>query len=240
MISERKLASSFTSFWRQLLPMGDACVRQMNLERERFIRPLETKLSNEANRRAIVNEMGFLQFKKTVRNGIVHEARVRKGELCEIAQDVRRYVSRLADPTGRTLLDEVTGPELAESEQIAHRLRSFFSMQQKGGLIVSPEFQGCGMVQHCRGDALTSKTLYEIKSGERDFRLIDLRQVLVYCALNFLSKLYAFENICLVNPRLGVYYDSDIISLIRATSGKAPVEFFNEFIDFISTERVSW
>jgi hypothetical protein len=57
MISEKRLSSSFTSFWQELLPSGEAVLRKINLERKRYCPPLDSKV--DASRRDLVSEIGF-------------------------------------------------------------------------------------------------------------------------------------------------------------------------------------
>ncbi len=79
---------------------------------------------------------------------------------------------------------------------LAHNLSTFFRYAKARThftirtIRVSPRFEGCGWLDECEADFLTSNVLVEVKAGDRAFRSIDLRQVLIYCALNFASKKY--------------------------------------------------
>ena len=46
-------------------------------------------------------------------------------------------------------------------------------------------------------------TLFEVKAGDRSFRATDVRQLLVYCALNHAAGAFRIRNVGLVNPRVG-------------------------------------
>ena len=240
MISERKLANAFSSFWRELLPMSDSYLRRLNLECERFETPIKSDLHNNGKRRSIVNEMAFTQFTHCIdEDGLLSPKKFGATELRVISDQVRRYISRIENPLSKTLLDVVNKDEMLESVKIRKRLLVFFNHHSIGPFIPSPVFHGCGTLQTCRGDVLSQKTLFEIKAGDRHFRIPDLRQVLVYCSLNFASHQYEFEYICLVNPRTGLFFTERVDRLLIEMSGRSSFSFFTEFIDFVCAERVS-
>lgn len=237
MISERKFATSFTSFWRELLPMGDAFLRRTNLTKSRFKDPLQRVTRPE--RRALVNELGFRLL-----GGAVHDGKIVEDDLPEelvdkLAYQAAEYISSLRNPTGEIIPvpDKV---ERREAFTIFGRLKGFFqSPSVNDALLVSPVFNGCGIVQQCKADVLYGETLYEVKAGERDFRLVDVRQLIVYCALNHVVPNYTIKKVGVVNPRLGVFFRIDIDELVESMTGTSAVELFEEITAFLSNDRQS-
>lgn len=84
------------------------------------------------------------------------------------------------------------------------------------------------------GDLLIDKVLCEVKAGAGRFQGRDFRQVLIYAALNFQSRKYEIDSVCLVNPRRGIYLHEDINDLCFELAGAPAREVFAEIIDFVS------
>jgi len=238
MISGIKLASSFTSFWQELLPTGEAFVRRMNLDKERFDVPLDSKI--EAARHALVNEMAFITFKLSLSNGFsLDRIQYSKKELSQIYlyawQSVQRshwFIGSEADQPNDIERDEII--------EIARRLRYFFrEFHSSKTLTLSPSFPGCGFVDDCEGDVFVEQALYEIKAGERTFRLVDVKQILVYLALNQCSKHYEINRVGFLNPRMGVFYSLDVEELVLRLAGKSSVELLSDIVYFVSSSGVS-
>jgi hypothetical protein len=101
-------------------------------------------------------------------------------------------------------------------------------------MIIKPAFPGCGWVSDAEGDVLNGFTLYEVKAGERHFRLADIRQILCYCALDFSSKRYGIQEVVLINPRTGTLIREDLNSLCRKISGTGSADVLSEIISYIS------
>ena len=59
----------------------------------------------------------------------------------------------------------------------------------------------------------------------------DFRQVLIYAPLNFQSRRYDIDSVCLVNPRLGIYLQEDLNNLCLELAGAPAIEVFAEIID---------
>lgn len=238
MISGIKLASSFTSFWQELLPTGDAFVRRMNLNKERFVVPLGSEV--EAARRALVNEMGFTMFKFSISDGLsLDRTQHTKEELGRIYLHAWETVQR-AHWFVDSEVNQLDETERGEVIEIARRLRHFFREFHSGKTIaLSPGFPGCGFVDNCVGDVLVEQTLYEVKAGERTFRLVDIRQILVYLALNQSSRCYEINRVGFLNPRMGVFYSLDVDELVIRVAGRPSVELLSDIIYFMSSGGLS-
>src|SRR5436305_4189756 len=57
MISERKFASAYPSFWRVALPLGEAYVRHINARITSYLPSRQIKVA--ADRSALISELGF-------------------------------------------------------------------------------------------------------------------------------------------------------------------------------------
>lgn len=229
MISERKFSNTFSSFWKQLFPMGEPFVRRLNLACERKAPPLESTIPVNRDKRAVINELAFRLFKeKSCKN------KVNKNRLDELSNDVISYIEKLTHTIPK--IDPLIQEELEEATDLADSLSSFFYTPDLPLLKFWPSFRGCGSIQACKGDIIYKDKLAEVKAGNRHFRINDIRQVITYLALNFSSQQYVINNIELINPRTGLYFQAPVKTIIEECSGKLPVDIFSDIVEFISTE----
>ncbi|MGI2030331.1 hypothetical protein [Endozoicomonas acroporae] len=113
---------------------------------------------------------------------------------------------------------EVREGHLSELNDINNLFRCLYGKynQNINKMVVDPSLPGCGFINPAKGDLINQRTLIEIKSGERKFSVIDLRQILTYCTLNHFSESpYNIKFIELYNPRMGISYRDNIDNLCR-------------------------
>jgi hypothetical protein len=210
----------------------------MNLDKQRYYVPLDSKV--QAARRALVNEMGFQMFRLSLGNGSsLDQTRYTTEELTQIYLQAWKslQMSHWFRGSDASQPDEIERGEIVD---IARRLRHFFRKQHSGkALQLSLVFPGCGFVDDSEGDVLVEQTLYEIKAGDRSFRLADVRQVLVYLAMNQSANCYNINKVGFLNPRLGVCYSLDVEELVHRVAGKSSVELLSDIVYFVSSSGVS-
>ncbi len=234
MISERKFAHSFTSFWREVLPRADGYLRRINLSAERYRPPVRSNLPVERESRAIVNELAFRLF--------MHMAQgknLTSEEQHIVGREVCRYIQHLTGTPARATATQMTEDELSEARDLCIALAEFFSEQELRGLRFWPAFRGCGCIEECKADIVSETCLIEVKAGDRSFRITDLRQILVYCSLDFAAGEYHLDAVSIVNPRRGVYYEAPIKEVAQECSGLSEVDLFSEIIAFLTAEATS-
>lgn len=229
MSSETKFAISHSSFWNALLPMGEAYVRVQNAKLKRFAPPISSVAP--PNQRGIVNEGGFLIFQESMRLSQPPSS-LPAHAVEELLFRAVEYVAKLRS-SARILPEELSDAGRLEAILIAERLHTFFTFEP-GGVIVRPPFPGCGWLGAAEGDVLDGFTLYEVKAGQRQFRLADLKQILCYCALDFSSKTYGIEKVSLLNPRGGIVIEESLDSLCHKLSGTGSSDVLGEIIGYIS------
>jgi hypothetical protein len=127
-----------------------------------------------------------------------------------------------------------------EAVLIAERIADFLSKALGAATAFAPmpRFLGCGWLSECEGDVLGGDALYEFKAGVRAFRMVDFRQLLVYCALNFASKTHSIRDVCLMNPRHGVYYGEAIEDLCQALAARSSIDVLGEIVEYVSEPLV--
>ena len=231
MISERKFAHSYTSFWNQVLPRVDSYLRLANCAYERYEDEIPFRISGHRDRRGIVNELGFRLFAESTTCGPVADDRIKI-----LAESVRQYVERLSNAADGVAKEEVNEQEIKESMVIADSLSHYYQNIPPSELVFSPDFPGCGIIDSVKADILHGTELFEVKAGDRSFRVTDIRQVLVYCCLDFASKRHGIKTVVLLNPRRGTYFRTTVSDLVKECSGTTAVDFFGSVIDFVSTE----
>lgn len=234
MISERQFATGFPSVWNRIAPLSDGYWKVQNL----FVRhssPAIDTMSNPKMRGAI-NEAGFRAFCSLRVSGIPNNRTNILGALERSIPDTLRYLARIA-PRSAVKMDEFDDECWSEAEQIASRLCRFFS--DSDSIATQPKFRGCGIISPCEGDVLDGSCLYEIKAGDRTFRITDLRQLLVYSALSYASGALTYRKIGLYNPRTGAEWVRTLDQVCRSISGMNSVDVLSALVDQFSSVSVS-
>lgn len=233
MISEHKLANQYTSLWRELMPMGDRYWRNQNSFLESFSPPIAGTGKKELH--GVVNELAFMVFCRM--HELDHQPKpdVSLRISRELANDAIKYISRFSR-NDASKPKRLSPKALGEAAALAIQQYRFFSfsLAVNSPYITRPKFHGCGELSNCEGDVLTDDTLFEVKAGERTFRITDLRQLLIYSALAHASGNLTFSKIGLLNPRTGTFWVRDLNTVCRATSGLRAPDVFQALIDSIS------
>ena len=82
-------------------------------------------------------------------------------------------------------------------------------------------------------------TLFEVKTVDRSFRGVDLRQLLTYAALNFASREREISTLGLVNPRRGVFFEMPVGDLCLDIAGRSSESLFAMIIQVLSSGELS-
>lgn len=228
MITEKAFALSHGSFWQNAIPLVSAYLRRRNLALERFTAPLESILPND---RGLINEAAFRLY-CAARERRVHAARLSKEDKKEAVVRAESFIERFREPPSYPR-EKLSKEGLREAVVLAERLREFTEARGPARVITSPSFRGCGWVDGCSGDLLLDTNLCEVKAGDTAFRGIDVKQILVYAALNFVSRQYKIDEICLVNPRRGVFLRERLDRLSLSIAGVPAGQLLGEIVEYI-------
>lgn len=232
MISETFFCSTYSSVWRSLTPSMEHCVRRYNMsEYDRIWPPLPSNI--DPSRRGLINKAAFIFFCEN-HSKSREEISANRGPLLEEAFSQAASFLQL-EPHG------ARRPEKREVVAIAHRLETFFQSSQSGAgaLKISPQFKGCGVVGSCRGDVIKGGALYEVKAGDRNFRSLDFRQLLVYASLHYAADQTIFQSLGIVNPRRGTLIYVDTSAFCRDAAGLDAFELFERVLSALSANLVS-
>ena len=238
MITELTFAREYASFWRMLTPTMDGFVRRLNLSiYERDFSPMKSGVA--PSRRAFINQIAFEVFRNfplPPRNHI-DETKIVNG-----IEEAGEKISSLA-MSGRRLIGGNYDLPMApcENEDAKEQIRRLQSVAThvEPLVMVSPQFIGCGIIDACQGDILTKTTLWEVKAGDRDFRNIDIRQILTYAAINSLSRDHDFIKLGLFNPRIGKSAVIGIDELCYEVGGQSSADLLPKITYSLSSGDIS-
>jgi len=234
MISERQFSTTFTSFWAEVTPLGETLIRVMNLALERFDPPIRSEVNVRHN--GFINELGF----RIAENAFLNRVTLGDNILAKkLYHETETYIRRLPRPA---LPDSDTEQSAAISDavRLGNRLLSaILVMKGDRDVLFRPSFRGCGIHDDCEGDLLVGSEIWEVKSGDRQFRQPDIRQLLTYCTLNHASGRYRITDYRFINPRAGVTFCGSLHDIVRTVAGCEPETLYGEIVEFLSRAEVS-
>jgi hypothetical protein len=210
--------------------MAESYIRKHNAQLSSFAHPLISLVP--ADQRGVVNESAFLIFTEMAERGIPSSA-LSQEVLESCFEKSLQFIARMRQ-FSRIPPEPISDLGRIDAMFLADRLASYFSEQRPAYFRIRPLFPGCGWINSAEGDALSDRNLFEVKAGERLFRVIDLRQLLCYCALDFSAKLYQVETITLVNPRFGTFIQEDLDTLCQKIAGASAPDVLGEIVNYIS------
>lgn len=226
MISAEDLAARHTSFWHATTPLLDGLVRTLNAHPRRYGPRMQS--DRWSHRRAFIAEVAFAEFRSE--RG---DRSTRQATLYAEARD------RVAVLVGRepASLGALTHVERREARLLAERMESFFRRRARGQDVeLDPNFRGCGVLSRAVGDVLLGDILYEVKAVGRTFRAIDIRQLLVYSALDYARSPRHVSRVGLYNPLQGMWEEWDLDDLCLAVAGLPANEVFHRVISYVTSD----
>jgi hypothetical protein len=233
LISERRFCVSHTSIWVDILPYSDRFIRRVNLEALRFVEPTPQTAFPSVS--GIVNDAAYRLAE------ISHSQGVRVASLRE------EVVDRAIDKSSRWLghselplpIRSNIGPIHIEVRDVARGIEVFLESVLAGVTCFRPLFRGCGIVDACEGDVTVDDVLVEVKSGDRNFLSVDLRQLLVYSALKRAAGEGVPASICLVNPRAGRYWMDSLGTVAEGCGSPSTLQMLDDITSSMTTLAAS-
>jgi len=221
MISEIALSKGYTSFWEEFFPWLARYSQTINKDLStRLYAPLS--LSDEPQHRSINNIIAFTHYK----NLCVDKAFVFKKSVVKAKQVASKF------PRNSLSSYRLTPINLKIIMFQVDKLLYYYGE----GTIVFPSFPGCGVLSNCIGDIIKGNKLIEVKAGERGIIMSDLKQLIIYCALNWLNKInpYQIEEVELFNPRQGLRWTLNLRIFLNTISDFSLEELFDNMGKYLS------
>ena len=129
--------------------------------------------------------------------------------------------------------------EIKDSLALAEQYDYFLEKQKGTNVEFSPAVAGAGFLGVCRADLSIDNTLYEVKTVSRNIAGKDIKQLLIYLALQYSTGQRRWVNAGFYNPRKAHFYKFSIDHLVYRTSGgKSTSELFSDVIDFLCSRGV--
>jgi hypothetical protein len=245
MISERTFAHSFEAFWHELLPLlTPRFVALFNEAYETVLvssgKPLEVlPISPGVKRVDIVAEFAFRLARLATQEKILFAEICGQAPLVSRAETeafhlIQRYEGGL--PTEILPLSSV---EKAEGFRLCERYSALLAaLPSSTAVEFCPRFPGAGFLNSCEGDVGIGDCLVEVKTTTRRPAGKDLRQLIVYAALDANAGPRKWRKFGIFNPRRGILHEAEIDPLlIRLSGGKPSSDVFADLIAFAESNE---
>ena len=208
------------------MPLSDGYWAVENLLTRSISEPMHNKAPKEM--RGLVNELAFIAFCSAIAVSRTLTRDAIRNAITDAIPSAVGYINRVSSAEPVTVQD-VDETCIRESAQLVLRLLSFCPTGTS--VKIRPKFSGCGMIAACEGDLIVGDCLYEIKAGDRPFRISDLRQLLTYSALAFASGNLTFNRLGLFNPRTGKVWVRSIDHVCHAVSGQRANDVLSRVVE---------
>lgn len=238
MISELVLIRSYSTFWKSLFPGGEDYIKLINTGLGKKVN--ETlEIADKPHRRALLNSISFSLFEKYIKKEISFEEYISLEPDSLILTDIAIFEKRrlINSRFGKDLSSKISIIDFKLIKWISDSLIKTYSKVYKR--TIRPKFKGCGILFEAEGDIFYYNTLAEIKAGDRNFGIHDIRQLYVYLALNNIDPNYEINKIELYNPRTGILWNERVDVVSENIAGTPTIEILYEIISFISNENRS-
>ncbi len=245
MISERRLAADFQGFWEGLLPLltpafvkvfNGAYMTQLT---DNIGTPLDDiPIGDNVHHHDLVAELAFNIAKpswvlqRSVRS-VLQDATMRNAAFDASLSLLRQYQDVIAT------VSAISQDEWLEAARLSEMYEVFLKRWGPDAVVeFSPFIPGAGFLSSCYGDLSVNETLFEIKTVNRNIAGKDIRQLIVYLALQAASGKRRWISGGFFNPRRATWYQFSVDHLIYRTSGgRVTSEVFQEIIDFLSSRE---
>ena len=245
MISERQLSRGFHQFWREVTPMlSPHFVTLFNEAYERAIeRPDGTRTPAVASQgvtdRSIVAEYSFQIVKTAYRQSVPLSDVCGCPTLLSEAEQIALMLIQEYEGANLHFRSALTETERAEAALLVRNYDDFLSYLTKcRDLLIefTPQIRGSGFLSSCVADLSISETLFEVKTVDRNIAGKDIRQLLVYLALQSATGTRRWSHAGFFNPRRATFYKFSIDRVIPLLSGgRLASEVFMEMIEYFGT-----
>ena len=244
MISERSVAEEFDGFWGSTLPLlTSSFVRVFNEASVEYLGGgthfgmSEQPLSDHIKKHDLVAEFSF-QLAKMVNeySTNVNQVRSDKKKLELAFSRALDFLKKYEIKSYEELLNE---HEVNDALNLAEQYEFFFDYLDASDIQFSPRIAGAGFMQDCLADLSVDSTLYEIKTVSRNISGKDIKQLLLYLALQYSTGENKWVYAGFYNPRKALNYRFSVEHIIERTSGGRPSsDVFMEIIDFLATRGI--
>lgn len=236
MLTAERFALTNSSYWTSILPRLEHFVRVSNTGPRRFDAPLEWR--HRPRRHALVSETAFYLW-----------AQYRSAAKPHIPTATDRARQRLREVSDQVDLGGPLDAREAEmSVKLAHRIEHYSrTVRPLLQIEIEPTLPGCGWLSGGRPDIFAMavdtdslrSALIEVKTVNRPYRSVDLRQLVVYIVLYYSAHKRIPEIMAIVNPLLGTSLEVTVEEFFSDVVGASASDVVNHLAIDWSTAGVS-
>ncbi|MBE2279200.1 MAG: hypothetical protein IAE91_02325 [Ignavibacteriaceae bacterium] len=179
----------------------------------------------------IVSEAAFNLAEIALRDGL------KPSELFEnnlVQMDILAEAESLIWKSDNVKQSEININDIEKKEILAISDNILEFIRKMGGekLKFKPKLKGYSFIPDVKADISIDDKLFEIKTVNRNFRTSDLKQLLIYLALDQVSKENNWQSGGLYNPRKGTYVEFDARKMVyNLSGGNSPNEVLESLLN---------
>lgn len=235
MITERDIAEKFSVIWRQNFPLlNQNFMRRLNIQVVQ-VNPIPVA-ANANVRYDLVSEVAFNLTKMSFENNRLLDDILSSQESVDLSIEyTARTIWKVNEYSESDLILNLD--EISEVTSISRNTIEFINYLNASEYQFNPKLKGYGVFPDLIADISIDDTLFEIKTVNRNFRSSDIKQLLIYLALQQATGKMKWKYGGLYNPRKGVYYKFNIQHLIyNLSGGNSSIEAFENLLNSLTRD----
>jgi len=244
MISEKTIASQFHGFWEETLPLlTPSFVKVFNEASSEDLTDLPqskfsyTPIGENIEKHDLVAELSFQIAKLKYESQISFDESRSRQNLAIAYRSAVDFLKRYKTDNPDEIVLNIH--EIDESFNIACQYDYFFEFLGSDQIKFSPKLSGSGFLGECIADLSVANTLYEIKTVSRNISGKDIKQLIIYLALQFSSGNNNWSHAGFFNPRKSIHYKFSVDHLLyRSSGGRSAPDVFKDITDFLSSREL--
>ena len=176
------------------------------------------KMQAETYRMDLITELAIQATRISHEREIMVEQTFSNTTLLDLAWDRSKTLIHQYEGGRPKEVPQLQDDEVREAYLLSKTTAAFISTHE-GDIEFFPRVPGAGVIDSCEADLSVGDALFEIKTVTRSFRGRDLRQLLIYLALDSASGAPRWTRAGLFNPRLAVWCSFQVDPFVRMISG---------------------
>lgn len=246
-ISERNLSRSFLGFWAELLPLlTPSFVHMFNEMYKSHLIDDKGALARKVEKvsgisdSAFVAEVAFYIAKLAAQKGASAVSACEDRTLAASATHLAAATVAAYEGDANRLPDDLTIAEYGEVLNLARNYDIFFREHSEiEAVTFNPLIRGAGFISSCEADIAIGSILYEVKTVTRNIASKDIRQLVIYLALQAATGERRWPTAGFFNPRRAVVHKFSVDDFIsRMSGGRFSMDVFQDIINFAATREI--
>ncbi|MEL6868900.1 MAG: hypothetical protein AAFO81_03780 [Pseudomonadota bacterium] len=184
----------------------------------------------------MVAELAFSLAERAVQDSVSVKAVLESSS--KFSSAFEKAASFLGKEFSELSLSPVSSEEIRESARIANQYFGCFEYLEEENILFRPRVNGSGFLPALVADMQVGTSLYEVKTVRRNLSGNDLRQLILYLALQWSSGDRKWETAGFFNPRRGLLFQFSVDHLIYwASGGRSTSDVFHDMTYFLASRN---